>query len=53
MKEVFLCSEHGCCPSVEILDESVVIGEETFVELNRDQWNDLVAKIESGVLGKI
>jgi len=51
--KLYLCGEQGCCPSVEINDDSVVIGEETFVELNKDQWNDLVMKIESGVLGRI
>jgi len=50
---VYLCSEYGCCPCVEILDDRVLIGEETMIELTKEQWNDFVSKIESGVLGRI
>jgi hypothetical protein len=49
--KVTLCPECGHCPSVEIDDKSVRIGEdENTVTLTHAEWNDLVARIQRGEL---
>ena len=49
--KVTLCSECEHCPSVEIDDKSVRIGEEhNTVTLTHAEWNDLVARIRCGEL---
>lgn len=48
---VTLCPECGNCPTVEITDDGVRIGEgEKTAELTVAQWNDLVDRIRSGDL---
>ena len=52
--EVVLCSGDECCPSVNIEEEAIEIGEGSdTVELSADQWNVLVDKVESEELSKI
>lgn len=49
--KVTLCPECGHCPSVEIDDEGVRIGEENnLVTLTHAEWNDLVARVRRGEL---
>jgi len=49
--KLYLCGKKGCCPAVEVTDESVKIGEEgNLCILNKEQRNDLVSKIRSGKL---
>ncbi len=51
---VTLCGDCEHCPSVEITDEGVRIGEDgNLVKLTRAQWNDLVARLRSGELGVV
>jgi len=51
---VTLCPACGACPSVEITDQGVVIGEnENTVKLTHAEWNDLVARIRNGELGQV
>jgi len=49
--KVTLCPACDACPSVEIDDKGVLIGEdENTVSLTHAQWNDLVARIQRGEL---
>jgi hypothetical protein len=51
--KIKLCSNCTECPSVEITDQGVTIGEDAnTVKLRHVQWNDLVARIKSGELGE-
>ena len=42
-----LCGVQGCCPTVEIKEEGVLIKDDVGgkVQLNSDQWGDLKKKI--------
>lgn len=52
--KVTLCPACGECPSVEITDEGVTIGEyENTVRLKHIEWNDLVARIKRGELTEV
>jgi hypothetical protein len=52
--KVTLCPACGACPSVEITDAGVTIGEESnMVKLTHEQWNDLVARIRRGELSEV
>ncbi|MGH9343600.1 MAG: hypothetical protein ACRD19_07560 [Terriglobia bacterium] len=52
--KVRLCPECGKCPSIEIDDNGVRIGEESnIVTLTHEQWNDLVARVRRGELTAI
>jgi hypothetical protein len=49
--KVTLCGECDHCPSVEIDDKGVRIGEEhNIVTLTYAEWNDLVARVQRGEL---
>lgn len=52
-KVVVLCSACESCPTIELFQDQVRIGEGQKVVLSKGQWNDLVEKIERGELGKI
>lgn len=56
LKRVSLCPACGACPEV-VLDaaqQEIRIGEEgNLVTLNREAWNTLVEKIQTGELKKI
>jgi len=46
---VTLCANCEHCPSVEISDEGVSIGEDqNTVRLSHTEWNDLVSRIRTG-----
>ena len=46
--KVTLCPACGGCPSVEITDEGVRIGEaENIAKLTHAEWNDLIARVRS------
>lgn len=52
--KVTLCPNCGECPSVEIGDEGVSIGEaENTVRLSHAEWNDLVTRIRRGELKEV
>ena len=52
--KVTLCSECEHCPSVEIDDKGVHIGEKhNTVTLTHARWNDLVARIRCGELKRV
>ena len=52
--KVTLCPACGACPSVEIDDKGVRIGEKhNTVTLTHAQWNDLVARIRCGELKRV
>ncbi len=49
--KVMLCPNCSECPSVEISDQGVSIGEnQNTVRLSHAEWNDLVTRIRSGEL---
>ena len=49
--KVYLCGEKGCCPSVEIMEDAVIIGEgDNMCTLTPDEWNELKTKIKNGEL---
>lgn len=51
MIKVWLCGRDECCPAVEIGAVEVRIGEKgNLVVLTKQQWNDLVEKINTGEL---
>ncbi len=53
-KVITLCPACNACPTIEVYDETVRIGEEgNRVELQKAEWNDLVDKIVRGELGKV
>ncbi len=48
---VYLCGEKGCCPSVEVKNDCVTIGEDNNIcTLTKEEWNALKDKIKSGEL---
>jgi hypothetical protein len=52
--KVTLCPDSGHCPSVEIDEKGVRIGEHNnTVILSHAAWNDLVARIRIGELKSI
>ncbi len=56
VKRVNLCPACGACPEVALhLEKNEVhIGEAgNFVRLNKEAWNNLVGKIQSGELKKV
>ena len=54
IKKVMLCPACGGCPEIAIYDHEVRIGEEgNLVRLKKDEWNELVKKIQSGVLKEV
>lgn len=49
--KIYLCGEKGCCPSVEVKDDHVVIGEgDNRCTLTTDEWNELKNKVINGEL---
>lgn len=53
-KVITLCPACGACPTIEVYDETVRVGEEgNRVTLKKAEWNDLVDKIARGELGRI
>lgn len=53
-KVITLCLACGACPTIEVYDETVRIGEEgNRVILKKEEWNSLVDKITQGELGRI
>ncbi len=51
--KVYICDK-SCCPAVETIGDEVLIGEGTnVVKLKKNEWNNLIAKIQSGVLRPI
>jgi hypothetical protein len=52
--KITLCDQCDACPSVEISDAGVTIGEdENTVKLSHAEWNDLVSRIKSGELCEV
>jgi hypothetical protein len=52
--KVSLCPACTACPEVEIRGDEIRIGEAgNLAVLNKDEWNVLVALIQSGQLSKI
>jgi hypothetical protein len=52
--KVTLCPACGGCPTVEISDEAVTIGEaENIVKLTHAEWNALIARVRSGELREV
>jgi hypothetical protein len=52
--KVTLCPACTGCPTVEITDQGVTIGEdENTVKLTHAEWNDLVARIRHGELKEV
>lgn len=48
MKKLYLCEKCSGCPTVEIGEEYVRIGEgENMCTLKKEEWNVLVEKIKS------
>lgn len=46
--KISLCSPKDCCPSVEIKEDCVVIGEENNTcTLTMEEWNTLKNKIKN------
>ena len=51
--KVYICDK-SCCPVVETVGDEVLIGEGTnVVRLKKNEWNNLVVKIQSGELRPI
>jgi hypothetical protein len=52
--KVTLCPACTGCPTVEITDQGVTIGEEeNTVKLTHAEWNDLVARVRRGELCEV
>ena len=52
--KIALCPACSGCPTVEITDNGVSIGEnENTVKLTLAEWNDLVARIRRGELKEV
>lgn len=52
--KVRLCPACTGCPTVEINEQDVTIGEnENIVKLTHAEWNDLVSRIRSGELKQV
>lgn len=53
-KVVSLCPSCSACPTVEVRDHDVCIGEGTnLVKLNVEEWNVLVRAVKSGMLDEV
>lgn len=53
-KVVTLCAACDACPTINLYDDQVRIGEEgNRVTLKKAEWNDLVEKIKRGELDRI
>lgn len=53
-KVVSLCPSCSACPTVEVRDHDVCIGEGTnLVKLNVEEWNTLVRAVKSGMLDEV
>jgi hypothetical protein len=53
-KVVSLCPACSNCPTVELRDHEVSIGEGTnLVKLRVDEWNTLVRAVKSGALDEV
>jgi hypothetical protein len=53
-KVVSLCPSCGACPTVEVRDHEVCIGEGTnLVKLGIEEWNMLVRAVKSGALDEV
>lgn len=53
-KVVFLCPACEACPTVELYNDVVRIGEDgNRVILTKEVWNGLVEKIQKGELGRV
>ncbi len=53
-KVVSLCPSCSACPTVEVRDHEVCIGEDAnLVKLSVDEWNVLVRAIKSGTLDEV
>lgn len=51
--KVYICNK-SCCPAVETVGDEILIGEGTnTVRLKKNEWNNLVQKIQSGELHSI
>jgi len=49
-----LCPNCDACPEVVVTENEVTIGEEgNQVHLSPDQWNIIVAGVESGAIGRV
>lgn len=54
IQRVSLCPECGACPEVVLTKDGVHIGEkDNLVRLNKQAWNTLVEKIQTGELKKV
>lgn len=54
IQKVTLCPACGGCPEVAVYSEEVRIGEkDNIVRLTKQEWNDLVGKIQRGELNKV
>ena len=54
--KVILCPACTGCPTVEITDQGVTIGEDrdrNAVKLTHAEWNDLVSRIRRGELREV
>lgn len=53
-KVVSLCPACSNCPTVELRDEAIYIGEGTnLVKLRVDEWNMLVRAVKQGTLDEV
>ena len=53
-KVITLCPACNACPTIELYDDTVRIGEEgNRVTLKKEEWNAIVDKIARSELGKI
>lgn len=53
-KVVSLCPGCSNCPTVELRDSEIYIGEGTnLVKLRADEWNTLVRAVKSGALDEM
>lgn len=53
-KVVSLCPACSTCPTVEVRDHEVCIGEgANLVKLSVDEWNMLVRAVKSGTLDEV
>ncbi|MEF8848589.1 MAG: hypothetical protein V5A68_05590 [Candidatus Thermoplasmatota archaeon] len=49
--KVYLCGEKGCCPSVDVQENFVTIGEgDNICKLQMDEWKNLKNKIKNNEL---
>lgn len=54
IKKVTLCPACGACPEIAIYGEEIHIGEKgNLVRLKKQEWNDLVRKIQNGELKEV